>query len=346
LKALHPPASVFRRDAFDEQALSAPLRRALRLTLAACDFEGCEPIFVARPEIFSHGQSLRWLTDRLGPAREHLGFSDGTTIKLIPGLRNHVFFYGLGRRADRKALDRLERRVPGLFAALDGQVNSARRFGQAAHAPPPIAIEGFAEGGETPRYFRIALNSDSPDDSLFRTMREGALTALPGGFDEMVYVALSETALDDADFVASLAERFDRVYFDRKRALVLRAPETVDVGSTAELRLKACLAELGRNGSRAPFAPAANAWLAVGEPGFDALSAAASAVDLIAHESFDFWRAPSSAYRLFRSCAVWANPATALVGDLKGMLEGMLGVDVDILWSNLASSSQARRSAR
>ncbi len=71
------------------------------------------------PEIFTHGESLAWLARKLGGARDHLAFSDGSTVRILPGMRNHVFFYAQSRLSDGEALARLERRAGELLAGLD-----------------------------------------------------------------------------------------------------------------------------------------------------------------------------------------------------------------------------------
>ena len=123
------PGSVFGAAALVEAPLSEPLRRALALVSSAARRGGAELLFVARPEIFIYGEGLTWLRATLGPARRHLSLSDGTAVKLIPGLSNHVFFYGLSRRDDSGALRQLMRRAPELLGQFDSQLNTALFLG-------------------------------------------------------------------------------------------------------------------------------------------------------------------------------------------------------------------------
>ena len=147
-------ARFFRRSDLAAAEFSPALRIAVELVTGICRESGFEPTFVARPEIFTHGESRAWLDKRLGGVKDHLALSDGTTIRLIPGLRNHVFLFGLGRAADGEALQRLERRAPELFGSLHSQVNTALQFGRRRETPAPIAIVGVdALEPEAPRVY-------------------------------------------------------------------------------------------------------------------------------------------------------------------------------------------------
>lgn len=331
-KSTRPPGSVFFRRDIAGTPFSAPLERALDLVSSACAHAGFEPVFVARPEIFTHGESLAWLKAKLGPVRDHLSFSDGSTIKLISGLRNHVFLFGLSRRADADALQRLERRFPELFAALHGQVNSALRLGSSAAAPAPIAIEGAHAAVPAAAFYPIALDASSADESLKRTLRSGPRAQLPSGFDELTYVPLTEASLGDRDFVRSVASLYDAVYFAPARALVVRAPETFGGSSELEDRLEASLAALGEAGARAPLAPARNAWLAADDVSAASLAGLASGAHLLAHDTFDFWRVSPSDYRRFRSRRVVARRSRNLSEDFEYLIAALCGGGVEILW--------------
>jgi len=335
-KSTRPPGSVFFRRDIAGQPFSRPLVRALDLVASACAHAGFEPAFVARPEIFTHGESLAWLMAKLGPVRDHLSFSDGATIKLIPGLRNHVFFYGLGRRADAEALDRLKRRFPELFVAMRSQVNSALRIGSGVEAPAPIAIEGAALSARMPTFYPIAFHAYSPAEGLRREGHGGSRTQLPSGFDEVTYVPLTEASLGDPDFMRSIASMYDAHYFAPERALVLRVPETIGASSEPEDRLEACINALWEGGSRAPQAPARNAWLASEDVSATALAGAASAANFLAHDTYDFWRAPPADYRRFRSRKVVARRGRNLKDEFDHLIEALCGAGTEILWRDVA----------
>ena len=155
------PGSIFAARDLTSAPLSGELRRAIALIEGVCAQSGFAPTFVARPEIFTHGESFAWLMRKLGGVRDHLAFSDGSTVRIIPGLRNHVFFYGLSRHEDGAGLERLERRAGELLAGLTSQINSALKFGRgrSATSPETIALTGRSRAllGE-PEFYRFYFN--------------------------------------------------------------------------------------------------------------------------------------------------------------------------------------------
>jgi hypothetical protein len=338
-KSIRPISSVLSLQDIAGQAFSLPLLRALDLVVSACGHAGFEPVFVARPEIFTHGENLAWLMAKLGSVRDHLSFSDGATIKLIPGLRNHVFFYGLSRKSDAEAVARLNRRFPEIFVAVHSQVNSALLLGSAEEVPEPVAIEGVTRATPEPAFYTIALHTFSPAESLRRTWMGGPIDQLPRGFDELIYVPLTETCLKDADFMRSVARLYDSTYFASARALVLRVPERVGDLSALEDRFEASLAALVEGGSRAPLAPARNAWMASDDVSPAALAAAASAADFLAHHTFDFWRIAPPDYRPFRSRKIVARRGHNLSEEFDDLVEALCGPGAQVIWRNDAGET-------
>ena len=254
LAAFRPPGSIFSADDFAAAEFSPALSLAVDLVTGICRESGFEPTFVARPEIFTHGESRAWLAKRLGGVKDHLALSDGTTIRLIPGLRNHVFLFGLGRTADGEALQRLERRAPELFGSLRSQVNTALQFGKRRETPAPLAIAGVdALAPEAPQFMRVAINADSVEDSFGRTLKTGALVRPARRFSQLEYVALTETSLNDRGFAKAIAEKLNHVYFDAHRGLILRAPPNAGASSKVEDRIRAVVAALVSARARVPL---------------------------------------------------------------------------------------------
>ena len=148
------PGSVFDAEALLAMPLAPDLRRAVGLALRAHGGAGVPVRCVVRPEIFTHGRSLAWLKEKLGPVTDHLNLSDGTAVKLIPGLRNHMFTYGLHAQGHAQEFKKLLRRAPELLGQIQSQVNSFHRVvtqGMAvepkatllsAAAPEPAAMLG------------------------------------------------------------------------------------------------------------------------------------------------------------------------------------------------------------
>src|SRR5579862_8407822 len=98
--------SVFSVDALDGEPISEALRFAIDLLRMATEDAGGSLRFIARPEMFTHGETVAWLRAELGSARNHVCISDASCIRVIPGFQNHVFFYGLGQKSHFEALQR------------------------------------------------------------------------------------------------------------------------------------------------------------------------------------------------------------------------------------------------
>ena len=325
LNALPLPGSLFSAADIAAAPLSPALRLAVDLLLGACRQAGFQPTFVARPEIFTHGEALAWLKARLNGVRHHVALSDGTTARLIPGLDNHVFFFGLHRAADDAALTRLARRAPELIGQLRSQINTALEFADGV-APLPVAVTG-ADASEPPppAFYRLALNLDSVDDSLTRTMRSGPLPRLPGRFAEIDYVALTETSLADAGFLATLAAKLSHAYFEPRRALALRLPMNARSSLDVDDRAEAALAALIASEPRAPIAAAPGAFFVDGDLAPDRLAAFAPVVDFAAPDSFPFWVHAPARYRAARTVTVHARARLAAAADFAPLVEALTG---------------------
>lgn len=326
LRNVRLPGSIFSARDIETAEFSPQLSLALDLIVGVCRESGFEPTFVARPEIFSHGESRTWLTKRLNGAKDHLALSDGTAIRLIPGLRNHAFLFGLDRAADVQALRKLERRAPELFGALQAQVNTARRFASSGETPASVAISGVdALEREAPQFFRIAINAESVEDSFARTMRS-RLALRPGQrFDAIEYVALTETSLAEPSFRRRLADKLNLVYFDPRRALILRIPPNAGASRDIEDRVRATLAALVAASPRVPLAAAAGAWLVTTDLTADRLSGLTEACDFLAPDSYDFWRHSPQSYGRFRSVRVHVRARglnTAAFADIVASMTG------------------------
>jgi len=344
LERVRLPGSVFSAADIATAEVSPQLRLALDLIVGVCRESGFEPTFVARPEIFSSGESLAWLTKRLNGAKDHLALSDGTAIRLIPGLRNHVFLFGLDRAADAAALQKLERRAPELFGALQTQVNTARRFASGRESPASVAISGVdALEREAPQFYRIALNAESVEDSVARTLRS-RLALRPGQrFDEIDYVALTESSLADERFGEWLAEKLNLVYFDPRRALILRIPANAGASRDVEARVRATLAALVAASPRVPLAAAVGAWLTTGDLTADRLSGLTEACDFLAPESFDFWRHSPRSYAGYRRLRVHTRARRLNAAAFAEIVASMTGRPIEVVGGGDDEDSQAPR---
>ena len=99
---------------------------------------------------------------------------------------------------------------------------------------------------------RLVINADAIEDRFGRTLRAGALLHPARRFSELKYVALTETSLNDRGFVKPIAEEINRVFFDARRGLILRAPPNAGGSRDVEDRMRAVISALASARPRVP----------------------------------------------------------------------------------------------
>lgn len=336
LNAVALPGSLFKPALLHAAAVSDDLRRALALVESLCAQSGARLVCVARPEIFTHGQSLEWLRAQMGDIGDHLAISDGTTIRAIPGLRNHVFFYRPGRVADAEALSRLERRTPELLFTQVGQINTAYRFrrGRTTFTPDSIAISGFGASSEArPVFLPFYLPPHPIPHGLEQAYGNGGgVQSSRWRADSVTYIPLTEAAYRDRTFMKGVAERIARSFFDAARGVVIRLPAPIETPETLAAWIEPFLQALIATNVLIPQVRAPRAILASADVASRDLLALSPQIDLFAHDSFDFWRHAPEFYGKLRSFQVVArrgrhNPA--LVAPVIGAI---CDRDPELLW--------------
>jgi hypothetical protein len=331
------PASVFDRAALDLASASPELADAVALVESIGAHLGVALKYVLRPEMFTHGASLAWLRAELGPTRDHLALSDGTTIKVVPGLRNHVFLYGLARSADAQALRRLAQRAPELFGVFETQINTAlaMKHGPRTYCPGTVVFSSndASESGEG-QLLRFLLGPFSPDDSASRILAAGPVDPPPSPFRHVAYAPLTQTSLDDPSFCRILAASLAKTMFDPTSALVLALPSARSQDETAEERLRPVLASLLHSDAPIPAAASTNLFVSTGRLSAESMRRFGEHTSLLAHESFDFWRNSPEFYAPFRSIKVIADDARHGAASLKVACAGMCGRDVEVVWTS------------
>jgi hypothetical protein len=301
------PGSLYTADSLEAADVSLELRRALRQIEALSASSAKAPVFIARPELFTEGATLARLREKLGSVRDHLCLSDGSTIRPIPGMRNHVFFYGLGRRSHFDALARLESRVPELFSSLESQVNSALRIthGGRSYAPPTVVLHRHRDSGfVAPDIFRFYFNRHASEDSIGHVRS----AVVPGGltqrFAKLVYVPLTETAVADPHFMHLLSAKIERSYFDPTSCIILGLPHGPDKDSTLPARLQSLFSGLQAVPGRIPRLVADNVFIATEDIDPSQMRQLADGLELLLHETFDFWRWAPQSYRVFHRIGI------------------------------------------
>ncbi len=318
-------ASLFGPELLFEAKLSGPLRAALEAIDA-------RTLFVARPEMFSDGATLEWLTARCEGIADHLHISDGSTIKLLPGYRNHVFFYGLGRREDRDALGRLETRLPEIFAQVHSQVNTALsfRWKDKFVQPQTVVMGGRGANAASFELRRFFLNRHTPQDSADRTLDFDLVEPRASRFRELHYIRLTERGLRDATCAREIAELTARLFIDPTTCAIFVAPR---VATSPRERLRALAAALVDGGVHLPEATVPNFLTATEDLPAETLEAMSDVRRLIVDDVDDFWRSPPSFYETFESVTVYTRRQRHDPIAFQRMLNHAYGAHTLIAWS-------------
>jgi len=167
-----PSGSVFSPRELSRASLSPLLQGALGIVRRHCAVNNVPILMIARPELFQHGESLRWLFDRLAKVRDHLIFSDGKTVRPLPAMRNHLWLYQIGLETSANDFERFRSAAPELVANMDSQVNTAlpsQPVG-ATLRPPPTLLQARAATKPYARHFFRYIPRGSIERTVSRTL--------------------------------------------------------------------------------------------------------------------------------------------------------------------------------
>jgi hypothetical protein len=227
-----------------------------------------------------------------------------------------MFLYRQGIQANTEAFGRLMRRAPELISTLRAQVNTAYgvRLGQQRLAPPTVVIAG--EPGPppaAPELYRFYLNRHAAAQSALLSVAAGPLGRDHiAAFARIVYVPLTEVAA---------------------RGVLLRLPLLAAPMAEVSERIAVALAGLCVAQCAIPRVLADNIVFVTEDAAADWLYRADATVDLVAHESFDFWRHPIAFYGRCRAITIHASGRRrGDRGGLRAALAGLLGRAPELRW--------------
>jgi len=220
------PTSIFDASAWAGAKLSPDLAAAIDLVLRFCALLGRRVAFIYRPEIFTHGETLSWLHRELAGIEDHLSISDGSAIKLVPGLQNHMFLYAPGNESHLSDFRRLTLRAPEIAPQLGLQINSAFSFRHGGQTCRPKSlllqaqVQPTAPDNDLRKFY---LNPNALDTtSVGRSLKSAALA--PGRFEHfksLTYVPFTARAAADAPFCRMVAWMIARSVGDRQGGLLV-----------------------------------------------------------------------------------------------------------------------------
>lgn len=294
------PGTIFSADALADTVLKPELSDALSLIIEA--FSPTQvPLCIVRPEIYTHGASRSVLDQRLASVTDHICLSDGRAAKIIPGIRNHLFTYGLGRQSELIAFERLGGWAAELFCQYETQINSAHRFSVGGEyvSPKTQLVQPKNTRKNKLLDFCPFYFGNGPFEQSVSRMIESKLDVSPylPDYQRITYVPLTETALFDHFFCKTLGQLLLNVYFDSSHCIILRLPFVNEDSEITQARLVAVLAGLNDAGIKFPRCLASNIYFTQKDPPEIFFGSIISRLDLMAHESWEFWEYSDAFYK-------------------------------------------------
>ena len=329
-----PQGALWEAEAVLRQNLPGGLRAAVQLLRDHVEAAGRPLIFILRPEIFTHGESLAWLNARLGEIEDHLSLSDGVVVHLLPGRRNHLFFYRSSQAEAVAALKRLTVRVPELAPQLVSQVNCCFGFsaGKTKYTPRPVLLQATGQAFAGMASFReFYFNDCGIEDSVARSELAGDLPAdVLARYGEITYIPITDVAAADPGFNRYLAQRIRAALGTPERLLLIGAPLAAGKEDTIPRMLTRLLRGLLEHGGVLPRAVLRNVVIATAL--LDAADLPDAKLELVVPEGFEFWRLPRGYYSRFAKISVALPLHRAVPPELLAMLTAAFGFSPEIVW--------------
>jgi hypothetical protein len=334
------PSSFFGINELAAAQLSPELRLALDLLAAQAERHKIDLRIVARPEIFTNGETLAWLGRETTGAKDHLCISDGSAIRVIPGLPTHVFFYRLGSCDGAASLRNLTRRAPELLGQIGSQVNTAVAFaggtGQSWRRPPTIILQpspdhARPDAGLLPLY----LNAHAIDENTARILASPpfAASSLVNAVS-VTYFAISGTGWAHGAIAAAAADLILRAYLNPGAGVIILLPPaetTIAPAGALASRIASFLGMLRQTGVPFPRAVPGNIALATGPLQPAQRAALPTRQNMIIDASFDAWHHDRGFYERFERITLLLERAEfAHWRRVRALLRELLGRSPDI----------------
>ena len=333
------PGSVFAAKLLAGMPMPEELKLAVELVSSLYPHSLC----LVRPEIFTNGASRAWLNERLGNITSHLCISDGSAIKILDGLENHIFLYDLAQHRNRACFRNLANWAPEVFSHVRSQINSfqAAEFkGGLIQPPTTLLLPQTRRRGTMPELYEFSLPSNSLEESAKWIVERGPIGELSlAAFREIAYAPMTQSNARDPDFCAIVAQFIAKAYFQPQQCVLLRLPRSNAEQPDTAVRIQAAIHAVRSSKVVLPRVPAKNVLLLTGDLPEEQMESAADRMSLVFDETCGFWRYTREFYRRLRSAAyLFSGDARRLQQVAEGMTEliGAPPVDVNALQANPA----------
>jgi hypothetical protein len=291
------PGSVFAAKLLAGMPMPEELKQAIELVSSSYPDSLC----LVRPEIFTNGASRAWLDERLGNIAQHVCISDGSAVKVMDGMENHVFLYDLAQHRNRTCFQNLANWAPEVFSHIRSQINSfqAAEFGDGSIQPPTtLLLPQTRRPGIAPELYEFSLPSNSLEESAKWIVERGPIGELSlAAFREITYAPMTQSNARDPHFCAIVAQSIAQAYFQPQQCVLLRLPGSNAEQPDAAVRIQAAIHAARSSNVVLPRVPAKNVFLLTRDLPEEQLEPAAGRISLIFDETFEFWRYTRELYR-------------------------------------------------
>jgi hypothetical protein len=334
IASLKVPRSIFEAKQFLEYDVAPDLKSAVTVLKDIAESEGGRAMIVARPEMFTNGETIDWLRRQIAPIRDHVSISDGRTIRVIPSLDNHAFFLRLGIRRNSSFLDALQKRCPELINGLRSQINSALSFPSARDLPTLVLQSSGPSYFSAPFFLPFCLVRHSVEATLERIASAGRLDLARTFADcsRIVYAPLTEVALASEGFRRLIVREIARTFFDKSTTMILALPEIDGGARDVASRISALVMALRGIPGAIPAVPSERVILASSPCPETTLFSRHCKVELILHHTVDAWGHSPEYYSKFERVLVTASTPSTQRNLFIEYIEHLLGRSAKFYW--------------
>ena len=333
------PGSIFAAKLLARMAMPEGLKLAIELVSSMHPDSLC----LVRPEIFTNGASRAWLDERLGDIAQHVCISDGSSIKIMDGMENHLFLYDLTRPRNRTCFQNLANWTPEVFSHVRSQINSfqAAEFRDGLIQPPTtLLLPQARRSAIAPELYEFSLASHSLEESAKWIVERGPIGELRlTAFREITYAPMTQSNARDSEFCTIVAQSIVKAYFNPQQCVLLRLPGSSTEQQDLAARIQAAIQAVRSGKVVLPRVPAKNVFLLTRDLPEEQLESVAGRISLIFDETCEFWRYTQELYSRLRSVFyVFTGDARRLQQVAEGMTQliGTAPVAVNALQATLA----------
>lgn len=299
-----------------------------------------------RAELFTSNSAFEWLDSAAGGVTAHVHLTDGLTVKLLPRIENHVFFYAPMHTALCQSKVNIARRCPEALLSVTSQINSAHEFtyGAFKHKPESLVIRSTQREG-TATYVmpeqalsEVFVDRSQPELAIARMKQWCHRLDVLRSYERLTILAVSERALADSQYANLISRSIVATAFDKRTALVLAVMpgelhSNLDLGDATAIVANA----LSKTGVEVPAVRLSNVFVASGGAITEILGSGME-ITLVVDEGFPFWFISSNSFKNISRCISVGLKSLTEAENFSSLLRKYIGFEVFTLCASRSRS--------